>query len=259
MINPQAFTEVVNGRQATSDGILIHRGTFAVRDTTQAANLFQVGGSTDFALLNQQLLVGRPAARVSVAGATSWSDAHVRIEQLAPSEPRLGFHEAGNSALALYKPSGSHNQLRIKGNDGSDYALAGAVGSGQARVGQWFAGSAYAAPQANVYGETDVRVNFTSTGAETRFEWSASLLGLPSPNATYVGLGLDGALTWNNLACWTSPGAGWANAVSGVVYASPGTITPGAHRVSLWVYASAIGQVFNAGAMCALWVTEQRI
>ena len=264
-ISRSHFDEVTNGYERTTSGLWTHKGKAILGDvtlgnTTVSGNLGVSGSATVSGALsawaitgNGQLLVGSPQPRIHTSG---WSDAHIRIDQAAPAEPRIGFHESGNSALALYKPSGSQSRLRVRGNDGVDYEVAGATGSVQSRVAAFSAGSGWASSALNTWQETDVRATGTFTGVDTRIEWSLCFYNDNGGATNFIGLGWNGGLTWQ-LAYVTTPVSGgyWSSA-SGTMYHVP---SAGTHRLSLWVMTNSGVTRLNGATHHTIWCTEQRI
>lgn len=132
------------------------------------------------------------------------------------------------------------------------------AGTAQALIGQWNAAVNWTCPQINVWTETPVTANFTSNGVSPwRMEYAVAISNPAKGAVIYIGLGLDGAVTWQSLALIHVPEANYIETVSGVMYH---TTPPGAgpHRVSVWMHTNSAGSTINPGAYATLWVTEQR-
>ena len=250
MTSAQAFHELTVGRGRETDGLWLHRGALTVRGNG-AADVVRVDPA------GQLLVAGLTTPRLSPNGVGTWADSHLRIDQGFPSEPRIGFHESGNSAVALYKPSGV-NGFRVRGNGGEDYPLVGAPGSVNAPIGQWWAPSGYAIPAINVWYETDVRASFTTTGQRLRIEWSAVIYAptAAAGSTVHVGLGMDGGLSWPSQAVLYFATPGMYLPCSAVMYTPD--VAAGPHRVSLFLYANIGGGGFYPSGYCTIWVTEQK-
>jgi hypothetical protein len=255
VINPQHFTEVRNGRQQTTDGLWLHRGRLMLKDTTSTTDIISLGGSQGFSQFNQSLFVNAMQPRIWAGG---WQDAHLRIDQTAPSEPRIGFHEAGNSALALYKQSGTE-RLRVRTNTGADWEVAGAPGSGQAFLGNFrgLVGVGYYVPAGGAWYESTAQVNATTSGGRIRLEASGGLKSNTAGAVVYIGFGIDGAIALDSQTAGTIPVAGYTLPFGCTGYVQPAA---GPHRFAIFVYANvANNSGLEPGIYTNLWVHEQKI
>ena len=88
-----------------------------------------------------------------------------------------------------------------------------------------------------------------------RFEFCLTLNTTIAGTVIYVGLGIDGVLTWASICVTGFPTAGLPQVVSGFMYHQGHPL--GIHRASIWLYTSGGGR-FDAGASSGLWITEQR-
>ena len=123
-------------------------------------------------------------------------DGNLELSSATPAEPRVGFHESGHSALALYKPRGNPDTLRVRSNSGNDYALARAPGATTWGVsGDGAAHDTY--PNAWVAYEVPGigPLSFTLRDAAlVRFDWFCQFYTL-GPSVTYFQVLLDGLWT----------------------------------------------------------------
>src|SRR5215203_3886899 len=249
-ISRSHFDEVTNGYERTTSGLWTHKGNLGVAGGATVSG--NISGSAITA--NGQLLTGSSPPRIPTGG---YADAHLRIDQPMPGESRIGFHEIGNTALALYKPAGSQNQVRIRGSDGADYAVAGAPGTGQVRLGSYTNNITWSVPAAGAWYETAAQVNTATTGYLIRCEVSGSIISNTAAALVYVGFGVDGSTTHPSMVASAIPNAGWPVPFSFTVYVQP---LAGAHRFSVWVYSNvANASGLSNHAFTSVNVTEQRI
>lgn len=250
VLNGSAFTELRNGREQTTDGLWTHRGRLFVK--AQGGDVLDVGGPDDSYIgTGRRITVtDNVVPRISSAG---WLDAHIALNQQTPSEPRIGFHEMGSSALSLYKEQGSNKYLRVRGNDGTDYALAGAPGSGSKVVAEFNGSMSWTTPSAGVWYETPLQVSGTFTGARHRIEYSVAVTGSVDGGAYHCGIGYDGALYWH-VSSFTAAAANGYGTFSGTIYGA----LSGPHRVSVFFHASQ-GSMSFYNITSTLYVTEQVI
>jgi hypothetical protein len=136
------------------------------------------------------------------------------------------------------------------------------AGTAQALVGNWYATSGYSVPATGTWYESDVRVNFTSTGFPIRIEFHCTVYAQTAGGVIYIGLGFDGTLYWPTMAIGQSAGANAPVPFSGVTYAPLPSIIgipiAGPHRVSIFVYCNTLPTLFHSSSYAGLYVTEQR-
>jgi len=132
------------------------------------------------------------------------------------------------------------------------------AGTAQSLLGYWFNPSNYVVPQINVWSESDVRANLTSTGVGIwRIEFATTITSQTAGTICFVGVGVDGSVNWPSLQLLHAPAAGYGVPTAGTVYhTSPPAAGP--HRVSIFLYASALNTGIHSSMYTALWVTEQR-
>jgi len=160
-----------------------------------------------------------------------------------------GLLQAYSRDRASFRPLYIHGDpLYLEGN------VRLPAGSAQALIGQWHQGSGWRLPASSQWLETDVRASSTWSGAPLRIEWQACVQ-VVGHEAIYVGLGIDGSLTWANEGAWIGAASGDFNTLTGVMYHV--SVTPGVHRISLWLYGTA-GAGMYGGNNSSIWVTEQR-
>jgi hypothetical protein len=234
--------------------VWLHRGTLTLRGTNGAL------GDNSFLLADGSLIAGYNAPRLSPNGVGTWADSHLRVDQTGPAEVRIGFHEAGSSALTLYKAQGSNNQLRVRGNDGTDAAIA--MAPVHALVGSWDGVSGWAVPQANVWTETEVQVNVNApAGARLRVEYTACVesgAGAAAGTVIYLAIGYDGTLPWTARTVVTTQAPSWAYPMCCVFYIPTAYWPGGTHRLSLFMYAGVAGSHLTGSVGTTLYVTELR-
>jgi hypothetical protein len=230
-------------------GTLVVTGNTTLGYATVNGNL-GVGGAVSS---NYQL----NAYKAVVGPLTTWFNEHqIQILSNAGYQTGIGFHEQGNSATTLYKPSGDQHNLRIHGNDGVDYPVLGAPNSAQQLLGSWYNPSGWSLPQTGVWTESEIRVTYTNGTGLLRYEFQVTVeCPSPPPAPVYLGLGLDGGLNWPSLVIYSPPAAGYVNTLSGRMYYQPPSA--GTHRVGVFVYGNA-GAHFTSSANSGLWVTEQK-
>jgi hypothetical protein len=233
MTQAVAYGEAENGQQSTSSGLILHRGPL------NAALVRAVG--------SQQ------------TGQVVWP----RDGQGSGSSLELAHYPKQSSNVQSYdRDTSQWLDLNLYGKNISLNPQGGKLimpaGSAQAVLGYWFQGSGWAVPAINQWYETDVRVNFTTTGSyPLRFDWNAIVYANTVGTAIYIGVGYDGTLQWASCGIINVPGPGYQSCMSGVVI-NQSPLAVGAHRVSLWMYANTAGAQFSPNGTSALWVTEIR-
>lgn len=237
VLNGTAFQELSLSNEKRTSGLWTHRGRLTVKD--QVGTAIDVGGGVYTSMRSLLLTPTSPG--------TGWVDAPLRIDGVAGSSPRIGFHESGVYAMSLFKKPGT-SDLFITGQGGpTDTQRLNAR-----LLGSYNAPNTYAVPQGGAWYETSVQVNFTSTGVPlTSFHFQCPVQSPSAISTIYIGLGLDGALTWPSVVMATV-NTGWTVPMSGTIFAT--NQGAGAHRVSLWMYAGTAGCSFIGNA--SLFVVE---
>lgn len=233
VVSASAFTESTDGYQQLSSGLYVNKGQID-------AGLLRATGSKD-------------------TGGVLW--------------PRDGAGSGSGLELAHYPKLSSNVQsydrdtstwldLNLYGKNIGLNPQGGKVsmpaGSAQALLGYYWNPVGWTVPQVNVWTESPVQASFTSSGTYPwRIEWGCTI-GNPTKGAVvYVGVGIDGAITFPSLALFHVPEANYLTTVSGTAYLT----TPpaaGPHRAGIFIYTGTAGTAINAGAYATLWVTEQR-
>ena len=234
MTQAVAYGEAENGQQSTSSGLILHRGPL------NAALVRAVG--------SQQ------------TGQVVWP----RDGQGSGSSLELAHYPKQSSNIQSYdRDTSQWLNLDIYGKNISLNPQGGKLtmpaGSAQALLGYYWNPISYTVPSINTWTETPVTANITSTNIN--FPWRIEFgvcIGNPTKGAVvYVGLGLDGNVSWPSLALFHVPEANFLETVSGVMYAQ-NAANPGPHRVSVFIYTGTANTSINSGAYATLWVTEQR-
>lgn len=250
-----AFNDTGTGREQITDGLMRHRGTLWVGPGTPTEGLWRTQSPPPIPLVvyGQQVEYAQPGPLDDGA----WSKANLELISNTPSWVGIAFAEQGLAALCLYRPQGAATQLRLRGNDGTDYALAGGPGSAQALVGSYVQLVSWTIPNASGWYETPIQVIATFTGVRVRLEYSLSFSAPTLGQRHYWSLMLDGGLINANYAMGLldQPAANGMLSASGIYYHTP---SPGSHRYGVALYSSGINlQISNQGLSC-LFATEQR-
>lgn len=173
----------------------------------------------------------------------------------------LVFNQSGPYGLvqAYDRDTGQYCDLYLTGKNINLQTSGGKVtlpaGTAQALVGQYHQALTWNPPQINVWTESPVQANCTFTGFGARIEWSTVIASPTKGAVCYVGIGLNGAVTYSSESVFHVPEVNYIVPVSGVLYT--GALS-GAQRVSLWLYVNALGTGINPGANSMVWVSEQR-
>jgi hypothetical protein len=211
-----------NGRQQLGSGLVTHRGIIDANSFRAQGNLYPQSGAGLEAIYS-----GGPAG-FGVLQVYNRDTSQYLDLNLAARNITLGTNAGGKVTLP--------------------------AGTAQALLGQYFTAPTYTTPSAAAWYETPVQVSFTSTGFALRVEYGCSVRNSVAGAVTYVGIGLDGGISWAmNLI--TTPAVNYITPASGVVYTTP---TAGSHRVSVFLYCNTGLTSIEGGANCSLWVTEQR-
>jgi len=180
---------------------------------------------------------------------------YVRDEPVPSAANGYGVLQAYSRETMTYRDLViSGKDVRIQNPGGGRTILP--AGTAQALVGNWYTASGWVIPSANQWYESEVRANYTIASSPlVRFEFCLTLNTTIAGTVIYVGLGIDGVLTWASICVTGFPTAGLPQVVSGFMYHQGHPL--GIHRASIWLYTSGGGR-FDAGASSGLWITEQR-
>jgi len=102
--------------------------------------------------------------------------------------------------------------------------------------------------------ETDIRVTATFTGAPVRVDYNIAFVNSTLGALNYIGIGFDGAAGYN-LAQISTTGVNYGLAFSGSMYY---TVTPGVHRISLFVGVSGGQMTLQSAVNQYLFLTEMK-
>lgn len=224
-----------NGAQELSSGLIVHRGQM------QASLLRAIGSANGFS----------PVYPRDGAG----SGSGLELVHFPKSLSQIQSYDRETSQwLDLHINA---KNINLQPQTGGKLNMP--AGSSQAMLGYYWQPVLWTVPAINGWYETSVTCSFTSTSSAFpwRIEWGTSL-GNPIKGAViYVGIGLDGGVSWPSLALFHTTEANYLTTVSGTVYnLSPPP--PGPHRVSIFVYTGSAGTAINNGMYSTLWVTEIR-
>jgi hypothetical protein len=239
--------------EQTVDAVLEVLGEFRARSGATLNGVLNVGG---------QIAALYAAPRISNTG---YADGQIQILQTTPSEPRIGFHEGGSTALALYKQAGA-DRLRVREHTGTDWEVAGAPGSittdqlaagaAQAQIGSYATAPTYSTTSIATWVATTVTTgSIACTGAPCRIECSTQMYHSVAGGGFYTGLMLDGGVLVG-MSYQICPASNYSLPISWVFYYTPSATS---HTFTLCVNKDAAGTLtINPAAISCLYVTEQR-
>jgi len=226
-----AYGQSLNGTEAVSSGLVTHRGLLDV--TT-----IRVRGST----------VGQPYVLP-----TQHAGAGQGVEL-------LHFPNQYGVVQAYDRENAAWMDLYVQGKNITLVATGGKVslpaGTAQSLLGYYWNGVTWSLPATSQWYETPVQASFTNAlGGVWRIEFTAHILSSTANAGMYLGVGVDGSLTWGSLAVVNVP-ANQLQVVSSFIYHTGGPA--GTHRVSVWMMSTSAGGGLNATGNSSIWVTEQR-
>jgi hypothetical protein len=211
-----------NGRQQLGSGLVTHRGIIDA-NTLRAQGILSPQSGRGLELVYNQ---GGPYGGVQSydRDAQQYTDLYLTAKNITLQAP------GGKVSL----PAGTVQQV----------------------LGYWFQPSGWVPPAASQWLESDVRISYTGTGAPIRHDFATSIT-LPAGSTCYVGMGLDGGITWPSLALMQNGGGGtWIVPCAASIINT--STAAGPHRISIWLYYGGPQVSINASAYTSLWATEQR-
>jgi hypothetical protein len=266
-INASHFSEVTNGYEQRSDGLFVHRGKMSVgpplpASIGQAGDLNVSRGNntgtvyfasqdkyihfngTDWAL-NPLLAASNVKDYTSGPRTSDWFRNTTANNGIYNEAVGNGMSiAAGPRGLKEYPSGATIATLPI----GTADIAAGAT---EQRLGSFESGVSWGTPGPNAWYEVGATVTATFSNYPIRVEFSAPLLQQTVGAITYLGLGIDGAVTVN-VAAFNQPAADHIHTLSGVHYF--GGLT-GSHRIGIWIYTSGYASFAN-NVLTRVYVTE---
>jgi|SRR5215471_2733185 len=223
VVSAQHFREVTNGFEQTSGGLWTHRGHLIARSTPQRM----------------------------ASSPNPYRDSNVELMVDTPNEPRLGFHESNSTALTLYKTQGSNTELRVRGNDGTDYPLAGNAGSITTAMLQANAAtllvidagaySNFSSTSSGQWIETPINGSGNFSGAQVRIDISTVVICTTATINIYMGWGWDGAVTASMLLVYCPQN--YYVPMNSFVYTAPPSA--GTHKMSMFIHNASPSTTFG--------------
>jgi hypothetical protein len=183
-----------------------------------------------------------------------YAQGQLQMVSQTPAPVSIGFHESGNTGLALYKQVNA-NALRVRTHDGIDYQLAGAPGSAQALIGQLTGPSGAQIPGTNAWYESPQQVTaFCLSGTTIRAE-ATGQPNFSGGQTVYMAVAVDGGV---GTSMWVHQFNQNTVVNYTIIWYFTGLSGNTTHRFAVAWYSTAGTGGFWPSASQALWVTEQR-